>query len=102
MDALRSRSSNTTSQLLIGVLIAALFALGGRLIYINAYQGPTLLARAERQQQSIIPIKHRRGLIVDCRGRMIAGTLLRKSVFADPKVMPDKEAAAKSVAEILG
>jgi cell division protein FtsI/penicillin-binding protein 2 len=102
MDALRSRVSNTTSQFLIGVLIAALFALGGRLIYINAYQGPSLLARAERQQQSIIPIKHRRGLIVDCKGRMIAGTLLRKSVFADPKVIPDKEAAAKSVAEILG
>ena len=102
MDALRSRSSNLAGQALIAVVLCALLALTGRLVYINAHHGPRLLARADRQQRSVIPLKHRRGLIVDCRGRIISGTLLRKSVFADPKILPDKEAAARSAAKALG
>jgi cell division protein FtsI/penicillin-binding protein 2 len=102
MDALRSRLSTFGAQTLIAFVLVAMAGLVGRLVYINAYQGPRLLARAERQQRSIVPLKHRRGLIVDCRGRIIAGTLLRKSVFADPMVLPDKEAAAQSAAQILG
>lgn len=102
MDALRSNKNNAVPQILLGAVLVLFVVLGGRLVYINAYQGTALLARAERQQQSIIPLKHRRGLIVDCRGRMIAGTMLRKSIFADPKVIEDKDAAARTVAEILG
>ena len=102
MDALRSRISNLAGQSLIVLVIAALVALMGRLIYINEHQGATLLARADRQQRSYYPLQHRRGLIVDCRGRMIAGTMLRKSVFADPKVIEDKEEASQRVAEVLG
>jgi len=102
MDALRSRRSNLAGQALIALVLVALVALAGRLVYINTYQGATLLARAERQQRSVIPLKHRRGLIVDCCGRMISGTMLQKSVFADPKVIPDKLFAAQKVSEILG
>lgn len=99
---MHSRLSQLSSQLLIALVILALAALAGRLVYINEYQSATLLARADRQQRSIIPLVHRRGLIVDSRGRMIAGTMLRKSIFADPKVIDDKEEAATRVAEILG
>jgi cell division protein FtsI (penicillin-binding protein 3) len=98
---LKYRTSQLSSQILIVAVLVALGALVGRLIYINEYQRATLLARADRQQRSIVPLVHRRGLIVDCRGRMIAGTLLRKSVFADPKVIEDKDEAARRVAEIL-
>ncbi len=101
MDALRSRNPNSIVRLLCGTLILAFVALIGRLIYINERQGSTLLARADRQQRSYHPLRHRRGLIVDARGRMIAGTLLRKSIFADPKVIPDKEEASQRLAEIL-
>lgn len=81
--------------------MGSFFALAGRLVYINACDSTMLLARADRQQQSVVPLRHRRGLIVDNHGRVIAGTILRKSVFADPKVVPDKAAAANTVAEIL-
>jgi cell division protein FtsI (penicillin-binding protein 3) len=101
MDALRSRFSNLAAQLLIGTVMLALLALVGRLIYINASDGPNLLARAVRQQRSIIPLIARRGLIVDCRGRIISGTTLRNSVFADPQVLPDKTAAARTASSIL-
>ena len=102
MDALRSRVANLAGQSLIVLVIAALAGLMGRLVYINEYQGATLMARADRQQRSYYPLQHRRGLIVDSRGRMIAGTMLRKSVFADPKVIEDKEDASQRVAEVLG
>ncbi|HKQ47505.1 MAG TPA: penicillin-binding protein 2 [Phycisphaerae bacterium] len=102
MDALRSRRSNLAGQALIALVLVALVGLAGRLVYINSYQGSALLARAERQQRSTIPLKHRRGLIVDCCGRLISGTMLQKSVFADPKVIPDKAIAAQKVSEILG
>ncbi len=102
MDALRSRRSNLAGQAIIAIVLVFLVALAGRLVYINSFQGSALLARAERQQCSTIPLKHRRGLIVDCCGRMISGTLLQKSVFADPKVIPDKMLAAQTVSEILG
>jgi len=102
MDALRSRLNQPAGKILIGLVLCAFLALAGRLVYINAHDGPGLAARAARQQRSTIPIKHRRGLIVDCRGRLISGTMLRQSVFADPSVIGDKQHATQVVAEILG
>ncbi len=102
MDAVRSRRAIRTGQALIGLAVLSLVALAGRLVYINAHQGRQLLSLADRQQQSVVPIEHRRGMIVDAEGRVIAGTMLRKSVFADPKVIPDKEGAAEKAAAILG
>lgn len=99
---MQSGLSRLVGQAIIAAAMVALIALGGRLVYISASAGPALLAQAHHQQRSIIPLKHRRGLIVDCRGRIIAGTLLQKSVFADPSVLPDKQAAAEKVADILG
>lgn len=91
-----------TGQMVIGAVLVALVALMGRLVYINANDGPKLMARAERQQVSEVPISARRGLIVDSRGRIIAGTTLRKSVFVDPSVLPDPQAAAATISDILG
>ncbi len=106
MDALRSRRSYLAGQAIIAVVVAAFLGLVGRLVYINAHDGPQLLARAKRQQRSEVPLHHRRGMIVDCRGRILSGTLLRKSAFMDPTVLPEKEdaveAAAGTAARILG
>lgn len=99
---MRSSRSILAGQLLIGLLLCSLIALAGRLVYINAADSTRLLARADRQQRSVVPLRHRRGLIVDCQGRVIAGTMLHKSVFADPKVIADKESAADTVSRILG
>lgn len=99
---MRSPRSNASGQVLIGVVLATLVALVGRLFYINAYDGPQLLARAARQHHSEVPLNHRRGLIVDSCGRILSGTLVRKSVFVDPKLLPDGRAAAVAAAGILG
>ncbi|MFQ5428940.1 MAG: peptidoglycan D,D-transpeptidase FtsI family protein [Phycisphaerae bacterium] len=101
MDALRSRFSQLTGHWLIGTVLAVLLLLVGRLVYINTYNRPVLLSRAQKQHRSDVPIKARRGLIVDRVGRILSGTMLRKSVFADPQVLPDKRHAAETVARVL-
>lgn len=99
---MRSRYSHLAAQSLVATIIVAFLALIGRLIYINAHHGPRLLATAHRQQRSDVPLIARRGLIVDAQGRIIAGTTLQRSVFADPQVIPDKGKATGTVAEVLG
>lgn len=95
------RDSRYRGHLLIAMVMVGLGALVGRLIYIKSFDGIRLAAKAERQQRAVIPIKARRGLILDARGRIISATTLRTSVFADPQVLPDKEQAAATVAGIL-
>jgi len=99
---LRSRYSHLVARAIIAAVMIAFVGLIGRLILINAHDGPSLLSRARRQQRSVIPIKARRGFIVDARGRILTGTMLRRSVFADPKILPDKDETAGKVATILG
>lgn len=84
------------------VVMAAFVGLIGRLVFISAHDGEALLSRADRQHRSVIPIRSRRGKIADCRGFIFATTVLRRSVFADPKIIPDKQEAARRVASILG
>ncbi len=99
---MRSRFSNLAAQSVVAAVLLAFLALIGRLVFINAQHGPRLLAQAGRQHRSDIPIPGRRGFIVDDYGRIIAGTTLRKSVFTDPHVLPDKQHAAETVGGILG
>lgn len=101
MDRMDGRTILTRGQWLLGLVLLGLTLLVGRLIYINAVHGPRLAARVQRQHSADVPIKARRGLILDNRGRIVAATTLRRSVFADPKVLPDKRKAAETVAKIL-
>jgi cell division protein FtsI/penicillin-binding protein 2 len=95
-------SGRIAGHLLFAMLMLLLVALVGRLVALNVDKGPGLLARAHDQQRSVVPLPARRGLIVDARGRILAGTSLRTSVFADPRLIPDKHEAAATVGRILG
>jgi len=101
MDTAQDRATSIRARWLLGLLLILLVALCGRLIFINAVHGPRLAARLHKQTSADIPIKARRGLIVDHRGRIIAATTLRRSVFADPKILKDKQEAARILADIL-
>lgn len=87
---------------ILALLIAAFVVSFGRLAYIHAQHGPQLDRIAQRQHRSVIPIPARRGSIADARGRILAGTRLRPGVFADPKVIEDKQQAARIVADVVG
>ncbi|MBK9119640.1 MAG: penicillin-binding protein 2 [Phycisphaerales bacterium] len=93
------------SGILVAVVALLLTGGAGRLAYIAATEGESLRQRAERQQRTSWTIPARRGEILDTRGRVLAGTTRRPSVFVDPGLVPDALSArfaATSVAPVLG
>jgi len=84
------------------VLIAiAYVGLIGRLVQINTTLAPKLRGIAERQQQASMRIPARRGNIYDRRGRLLATSLMRPSVFADPAMIDQPAETARKLAAIL-
>jgi cell division protein FtsI/penicillin-binding protein 2 len=83
---------------IVGLLIAGGAA---RLVQIEHQRGPELRDRAARQQTTRHVIPCLRGEILDTRGRVLAGTVRRPSLFVDPALVPDPTFAAHSVAPLL-
>jgi cell division protein FtsI (penicillin-binding protein 3) len=87
---------------LLFAMVAVVLCCGaGRLIYIEYQHGPELRERADRQHAAKYIIPAQRGDILDARGRMLAGSIRRPSVFMDPKFIKDPRFAAASVAQVL-
>lgn len=86
------------------VAMTGLLLLGGavRLAQIERTQGEALRRRADRQQTVRRVTPALRGEIWDTRGRVLASTVRRPSVFADPELVQDVRFAAYSVAPVLG
>ena len=83
-------------------LWAMLAALAGYLGYIQIYSSEKLSARASRQQHMTMPLMPLRGNILDCRRRVLAGSIEAESVFADPKVVAEPDVVAFEVSRVLG
>lgn len=90
-----------SAALLAGV---GLLLVGGaaRLAYIASNEGQDLRQRAFRQQNVTITIPALRGEILDTRGRVLAGTVRRPSIYVDPALVRDARYAAHSIAPVLG
>lgn len=70
--------------------------LAARLVQINTTFADKLTGLARRQQQSGAVIPARRGMILDVRGRVVAGSERRPDVFVDPALVTNiDELAAK-------
>ena len=82
----------------------AILLLGGayRLASIEGTRGPELRRQARRQHTSTWTIPAQRGDILDCRGRVLVGTVRQPSVFMDPTLIDDPYYAASAVAPALG
>jgi len=92
---------NKFAQCVFVVILLIFFALAGRLYYINYKHGKELMAKVNRQQQAFRPIPAVRGTIFDRRGRILAGTKIVSSLFADPAIIEDKTFLAETVSAIL-
>lgn len=88
-------------QAVVGLLCVCLVALVGRLSYIQACMRPKLLEWAQQRQSSTIPLPGRRGHILDCRHRVLAGSHDQSTVFADPLMVKDHGDAAERLAPLL-
>lgn len=72
-----------------------------RLAYINTIMSKQLLDIAESQQRSRMAIDARRGTILDVRGRLLAGSRPRYSVYADPAIIEQPDEVARQLALVL-
>lgn len=72
------------------LLSTALFALVGRVAYLQTYGREKTIRSAERQQHQNETLYARRGSIFDSTGLLMAGTVQSISLFIDPKFMQDQ------------
>jgi len=88
--------------IVFGFVLLALLGGAGRLVFLELREGPRLRQRAIQQQTVRVILPAQRGDILDCRGRVLAGSVQRPSVYADPALVSDFAFEAGAVAEVLG
>ncbi|MBI5863794.1 MAG: penicillin-binding protein 2 [Planctomycetes bacterium] len=84
-------------------LVGALLAAGaGRLVFLERTKGDELRALSEQQHTATLVVPAQRGDILDAKGRLLAGSVRKPSVFMDVTRIDDPVMAAYSVAPVLG
>ncbi len=79
----------------------ALLGTAYRLVRIEQQRGPALRDDALRRRTATWTVPAQRGEILDCRGRVLAGSTRRPSIFVDPGIVRDPHIEAQGVAEAL-
>jgi cell division protein FtsI (penicillin-binding protein 3) len=92
----------TRALVLTGVLVAVHVAVVVRLGYLQLLRGDELSRAAERQYSKAIPLKPKRGPIVDRHGLVLAVSSGVESIFADPRRIADPAGVAARLAPWLG
>lgn len=96
------RKQQFWAQGLIGLTVGLLAALAVRLLWVHSYPHPQIVLRGATQYLMRQPILARRGMIVDRKAEILAGSVERRGVFADPGVVKDLGRTAWQVAPELG
>jgi cell division protein FtsI/penicillin-binding protein 2 len=81
--------------------MVSLLALGGRCFYLQYYQNKRYSEACLVQQRSYRNLLPQRGVILDCRGRVLAASNGIQTIFADPKVIEDAKATSSELAPIV-
>jgi len=74
----------------------------GRLVYLQIFSYGTFARQAEHQQQRVIPLSAKRGIIYDRAGRELAMSVLVDSAFAVPSEVKDLPTAVALITRITG
>src|SRR5476651_2182948 len=80
-----------------GVALLWITAIFGRLVYLQLYRHGDYFTKAMRQQQRIIEISPKRGIIYDRNGLALAMSVKVDSAFAIPSQIKDKALAAQLI-----
>lgn len=83
------------------VLMVVLTALGGRLLVLQLSYRDAYEVQARRQHERSRTLLARRGLVMDCRGRILAGSVEQHTCFADPFLIDDMMGAARALSPVL-
>ncbi len=83
------------------LLTCGFLAVIGRCFYLQYYQYDTNIKKADRQQLKIIEQSARRGMILDCKGRILAASRRGYAIAFDPKVMDNDKDNIVKIARVL-
>ncbi len=93
--------STRTVILSLLVLTAALLLLGLRCFVLQYVRNGHYAGICLRQQRKLVTLKPQRGEILDHRGRLLAASNKIQTIFAEPRVIQQRERTAKELARIL-
>jgi len=96
-----STSHKRLIQLFAGLTVWALIVVA-RLVQVQLVRHDYYTTRATRQQERTVSLNPVRGSIIDARGRVLAESVSAVSIYADPQLVTDRKAAAKTLAAIPG
>ncbi len=99
---MEQRSARTRWLVVFGLAILWVVVVLLRLSYLQLYRYSDYLARAQRQQQRIVEVSPKRGVIYDRNGRELAMSVSVDSCFADPEEISDPEMVANLLSRVLG
>jgi cell division protein FtsI (penicillin-binding protein 3) len=86
---------------LLLILILAFLALALRCFYLQLLKSGYYKSACLRQQQRQEPQKPQRGVILDCRGRILAASNKIQTVFAEPRAIKNPQGTYAALAPIL-
>lgn len=99
--ALRSRPRLRLAALFITFTLMT-SGITARLIWMQIVASDKFVALAADQRQRKVVLPAQRGSIYDINGSELAISMEMKSIFANPRFIPDKKAAADAIAAVLG
>ncbi|MCK4375294.1 MAG: hypothetical protein KAX19_08195, partial [Candidatus Brocadiae bacterium] len=96
------RGLRVRAAIALGTVLVAFLLLGGRLARLQIVEAEDYRRLARRQQILSRELAARRGAIYDCEGRLLAISVQRWSVYADPKGVKRPELTAAVLADAVG
>jgi cell division protein FtsI/penicillin-binding protein 2 len=77
-------------------------AIGARLYFLHVVHSADYKQRAERQQQRVLDVSPRRGIIYDRNGNELAASIKVDSVFAVPEEIENPVSTARTLSSLTG
>ena len=82
-------------------MIGAFVALAGRCFYLQYSRSDYYTGICLKQQQGLVPLKPQRGVILDCRGRVLAASNKIQTIFAEPRAIKDPKSTSTELAGVV-
>ncbi len=82
-------------------IMTSFLALAGRCFYLQYFKNQHYIDACIIQQQSFRNLQPQRGVILDCRGRVLAASNKIQTIFAEPRVIKDAKATSSELAPIV-
>ena len=101
-ESMEQRSARIRWLVLLVVAVLWMGAIFLRLSYLQLIRYGDYFARARRQQQRIIEVSPKRGVIYDRNGRELAMSISVDSCFADPSEISDHPMVARLISRVIG